>query len=201
MSTEQEQAAPTTGKKQFSPEVKKEAVRLLVEEKLPLDQVAAKIGCCINSLQNWKAKVQQPQKSGSRKQTSRAKGKKHFSAKAKKEAMRLLREEKLSYQQIADQIGCSVTTIKNWKAALPRFKKSSLNPTPTPMDSRRQPNDDKPTTKREPQVTYDDFVRGYWNGGGGKRAVDVLLLPPEIGPEIVRYVNEALRYGYDQFSK
>jgi len=196
MSTEQEQVMSTAGRKYFSPEVKKEAVRLLVEEKLTLDEVAAKIGCCVNSVQNWKAKYHPTKKSGSSEQASPAKGPKNYSSKVRKEAMRLLREGELSYQQIADKIGCSITTIKNWKAMREQSKNTSSKQMPKPIAVLQKPKDEKPATKKEPQIAYDDFVRGYWNGG--TRAVDVLLLPPEIGPDIVRYVNEALKYAYEK---
>ena len=108
--------------------------------------------------------------------------------------MRLLSEGNLSYQQIADQVGCSLTTIKNWKAAQP--KTSSSKQLPKSVVPQTQPKNDKPVAKKESHVTFDDFVRGYWNSG--TRAVDVLLLPPEIGPDVVRYVNEALRYAFEK---
>jgi len=38
-------------------------------------------------------------------------------------------------------------------------------------------------------------VRNFWNEG--TRAVDVLLLPPEFGPKVLNYVNEALKYGFE----
>jgi hypothetical protein len=48
-------------------------------------------------------------------------------------------------------------------------------------------------------MAYEDFVREYWQEG--TKATDVLLLPPEISPAVVRYVNEPLKYAYDQFRK
>ena len=110
--------------------------------------------------------------------------------------MRLIFEEKLTMQQVADKIGCSVSCLHSWKAKHRPSKKSDAKQIPKSVVSQYQPKDDKSVAKKELHVTFDDFVRGYWNSG--TRAVDVLLLPPEIGPDIVRYVNEALRYAYDK---
>ena len=44
-------------------------------------------------------------------------------------------------------------------------------------------------------MDFDTFVRNFWHEG--TRAVDVLLLPPEIGPKVLSYVNEALKYGFE----
>jgi len=198
MSTEQEQATSTTGKKNFSPEEKKEAMRLLFEEKLTLQQVADKIGCTVNSVYAWKAKHQQLKKSDSQKQASPTSAKKHYTAKVRKEALHLLRKGELSFQQIADKIGCSITTIKNWKAAS-TTKKASSKPIPNPAPTQQPPKAISPVAVKKTPIAFDDFVRNYWNQG--TRAVDALLMPPDIGPKVVEYVNEALKYAYDQFRK
>ena len=121
---------------------------------------------------------------------------KRYPVKVRKEAVRLLVEEKLSMKQAAERVGCSVNSIQAWKK---KYQKSGRSASPASKRAaesvaiRRQPKE------KEPQVTYEEFVRNYWNGG--TKAVDVLLLPPEIGPEVIRYVNEALRYAYDQFQR
>jgi hypothetical protein len=45
------------------------------------------------------------------------------------------------------------------------------------------------------KIPYDVLVHDYWQEK--MRAVDILLLPPEIGSKIVNFVNEALRYAYE----
>ena len=50
--------------------------------------------------------------------------------------------------------------------------------------------------KKVTAAEVENVVRAYWQEG--TRAVDVLLLPPEIGPTVLRYVNEALKYAHDR---
>ena len=125
-----------------------------------------------------------------KKRKKRSVTKKGFSAKVREEAMRLIFEEKLSMKDAAAKIGCSVNSVQAWK--------KQYNPEPSVRKTAVQPRISQPQSK-SPQIAFDDFVRNYWNGG--TRAVDVLLLPPEIGPKVVQYVNEALRYAYDQFHR
>ena len=44
---------------------------------------------------------------------------------------------------------------------------------------------------------FDEFVQDYWSECA--EAADVLRLPPDIAPKAVQYVNNVLRYAYDQF--
>ena len=114
----------------------------------------------------------------------------------------MLFEENVSLRQIAEKIGCSLNTIKAWKAKHLKSKKAG---SPAPKQTlktaapQRQPKDNKSPGVKEPPVAFDNFVRNYWNEG--TRAVDVLLLPHPIGPDVVRYVNEALQYAYDRLHK
>jgi transposase-like protein len=117
-------------------------------------------------------------------------GKKGYPLKVKKEAMRLIFEEKFTMKEVAERIGCSVNTIQSWKKKHKKPRKSaSQENAPLPVSR----------SKTVAHLPYEDFVRNYWNDG--TKAVDVLLLPPEIGPEVIRYVNEALQYAYDRLSK
>ena len=120
---------------------------------------------------------------------------KNFSPKERKEALRLIFEENFTLQQAADKIGCSLNSIKAWKMKYPRPKPSG----PKTTTKRQPPKETRTADVKKSRIAFDDFVRNYWNEG--TRAVDVLLLPPEIGPDVVRYVNEALRYAYDHFRK
>jgi len=45
----------TFARKSYSPEAKAEALRLILEEGYTVKQVADRMGCSINSIQNWKA--------------------------------------------------------------------------------------------------------------------------------------------------
>ena len=115
----------------------------------------------------------------------------------KTEAMRLILEEKYSLEQAAAQIGCSTCTIQNWKA------ESRKSPLPVPKKtatkqavSRMRSQQEKTTTLKETQLSLDNFIRNYWDKG--TRAIDVLLLSPEISSKVVQYVNEALKYAYEK---
>ena len=141
---------------------------------------------------------------------------KSFSPETKVEALRLIREDGYTQNQAAEYAGCSVNAIQNWKVAAKAGKikvaaqetKNGANTAEHSVKSvkkaKRQQKGSMATTTRtaatgKPQITSDDFVRDYWNKG--TRAVDALLLPPEIGQKVIQYVNEALRYAYDQFRK
>jgi len=120
--------------------------------------------------------------------TTEKKKTKGFPLKVKKEAMRLIVEEKLPMRTVAERIGCSVNSIQSWKKQYKAKKSKPSTPKSVP-----------PVKQSTAKITYEEFVRDYWSGG--TKAVDVLLLSPETGQEVVKYVNEALRFAYDQFHK
>jgi len=106
--------------------------------------------------------------------------------------MRLIFEEKRPMKEVATKFRCSVNSIQAWKK---QFKvNESGESTPKKVVRPKVPQ-----VKATTPITYEEFVRNYWSNGSN--AVDALLLPPEIGPEVVRCVNEALRFAYDRFSK
>jgi len=111
--------------------------------------------------------------------------------------MRLIFEEKRPMKEVAAQIGCSVNSIQAWKKQY-KAKESGAS-TPKKVVRQKVPQVKVPPPKATAPITYEDFMREFWSSG--TKAVDALLLPPEIGPEVVRYVNEALRFAYDRFSK
>jgi DNA-binding transcriptional regulator YiaG len=128
-------------------------------------------------------------------QTDMAKRKKiTYPAKVRQEAIRLLTEEKLSAKKVAEQLGCSYNTVLTWhKNAFgtpPTGEPSASAKVPVIPPSNSQPK------KAVPEIDFDSFVRSFWNEG--TRAVDVLLLPPEIGPKVINYVNEALKYAFEK---
>ena len=123
-----------------------------------------------------------------------------YSPEVRQKAMRLLTEQKLSVYEVAKRLGCSYATVISWQKkeqsstapaepkATPKAPEdapaASVNPSPKPVQQ-----------KLLPDVDFDTFVRNFWNEG--TRAVDVLLLPPEIGPKVLNYINEALKYGFE----
>jgi transposase-like protein len=119
--------------------------------------------------------------------------KKNYPVKIRKEAMRLIFEDKLTYKEVAAKIGCSINTIHSWR----RQYKAGKSEAAVPKTRVQSKVSQRKKAVATPETSFDDFIRNYWNEG--TRAVDVLLLPPEIGPKVAQYVNEALRYAYDQF--
>lgn len=126
---------------------------------------------------------------------SKSPAKKNYPPKVKKEAMRLIFEENYTLEQTAAAIGCSVGAVRQWKAKHQKAKKT-ISVGKKPKTSPQQPA--KASEQKKPSIDFDEFARQYWQEG--TRAVDVLLLPAEVGPKIVNYVNEALRYAFDKLS-
>ena len=119
-----------------------------------------------------------------------------YSPEVRQKAMRLLTEKKLPATEVAKQLGCSYATVLSWQ------KKEQASTAPAdPKASEAAPAasvNHSPKSEQKkllPEPDFDTFVRDYWNEG--TRAVDVLLLPPEISPKVLNYVNEALKYGFE----
>lgn len=53
---------------------------------------------------------------------------------------------------------------------------------------------DDPQPDQVPSADFDQFVREFWTQGSS--AVDVLMLPEEIRLKVMKYVDDALSYGY-----
>ena len=122
-----------------------------------------------------------------------AKKKITYSNDVRQEAIRLLTEGKLSAAQVAKRLGCSYNTVLSWQ------KKEQCSTTPVkPKASPKVPITPSPNSKQQellPEMDFDTFMRNFWNEG--TRAVDVLLLPPELSPKVVNYVNEALKFAFE----
>ena len=119
-----------------------------------------------------------------------------YSPEVRQKAMRLLTEQKLSGYEVAKRLGCSNTTVLNWQ----KKEQSSTAPADPKVSEAAPAASVNPSPKSDqkkllPEMDFDTFVRKYWNEG--TRAVDVLLLPPEIGPKVLNYVNEALKYAFE----
>ena len=147
-----------------------------------------------------------------------------FSPEVKAEALRLIREDGYTAKQAADYAGCSINAISNWKAAAKKngngkaksAKKivedtESAEPTVKAVKKpKKAGKKSKKVTKKAAKVvsanvapccaaavSFDEFVQGYWSECKGATAV--LQLPPDLAPQAVEYVNNVLRYAYDQF--
>jgi len=135
-----------------------------------------------------------------------ASGRKTFSPETKAEALRLINEEGYTLQQAADQIGCNVNSIQNWRAVAQSGKSKSAKKTKSAKRIKKLRRRRKGVAASavgtaatgEPPITFEEFVQGYWSQH--KDAVEVLQLPPDIAPKAVQYVNKVLRYAYDQFT-
>ena len=117
---------------------------------------------------------------------------KSFSPEARAEALQLLKAGS-SQQEVADQIGCSIASLQSWKRAA-RGKKSG---------KKKKTKSSKKAAAVEAECTceccccvpFEEFVQGYWTEC--PKASEVLKLPPDMMPEAVKYVNNVLKYAYD----
>jgi transposase-like protein len=124
----------------------------------------------------------------------KSKTKKGYPVKVRTEAMRLIFEQHYTSVQVAAQLGCSVACLQKWKKRyLEELDHKSSSPS---AHVNKNTSSNSIDTPNKIPVNFDDFARNYWQEG--TRAVDVLLLSPEIGPKVLNYVNEALRYAYEK---
>ena len=130
-----------------------------------------------------------------------------YSPEVHQEAIRLLSEQNLSAAEVAAKLGCSYWSVVNWRKKEERIRgmrigkrvrkrtrgkeRGEEDKTPAPLPTSPAPLEKSP----RPSTDFDTFVKNFWNKG--TRAVDVLLLPPEIGPKVLNYINEALKYGFE----
>ena len=112
-----------------------------------------------------------------------------FSPEIREKAVRMFKQGQ-SQRKIAKKLGCAPETVRRWK----QLYEESI--AARPIVENDTPNEKATIPKKAKSVEFEEFVRGYWQEG--TRAVDVLLLPPEIGPLVLNYVNEALKYAYER---
>ena len=60
-------------------------------------------------------------------------------------------------------------------------------------------NTESPAPETPPQISFETFVRNFWTDKA--RAVDVLLLPPDLRLRITENVKQALKYAWDAMGK
>jgi transposase len=118
---------------------------------------------------------------------------KSFSPETRAEALRLLKEG-LPQKEIAERIGCSIPSLQSWKkqAGGKKKKKAKLS---KKNAAAVKTTDAECTCECCNCVPFEDFVRDYWTKN--PNAGEVLKLPPDMMPEAVKYVNDVLKYAYD----
>jgi len=127
---------------------------------------------------------------------------KSYSPETKAEALRLILEEGYTAKQVADQMGCSVNSVQNWKATEPTAKSAKKGKkSRKAKKAKRQQKDVAVTTAgavsaKKPLVSFDEFVQGYWSECAG--AMDIMRLSPDITPQAVEHINNVLRYAYNR---
>jgi len=119
---------------------------------------------------------------------------KSFSVEEKAEALRLLKDGH-TLKEVAQQVGCSVASLQSWKKATGGKQKSKKKK----AKSSKKVAAVEATTECDCEscccVSFEEFARGYW--AEAPHAEKVLSLPPDIMPEAVQYINNVLKYAYD----
>jgi len=137
-----------------------------------------------------------------------------FTPEIKAEALRLIREEKYTAKEAAEYAGCSLAAIQQWKVAAKAGKiKVATNGAESAEPAVKSVKKTRKTRRRrkgttvstattapavKPMITFNEFVQDYWSEYPS--AMDVMRLPVNITPKAVEYVNNVLRYAYNQFS-
>jgi len=122
---------------------------------------------------------------------------KNFTAKEKEKALKLMANG-VPQSEVAEQIGCSVFSLRAWKKDAKNGASVAVDECETPQCCIDNGCSDAPAKPKNGSA--DDFVRKFWNKN--YRAVDMLLTPKELSPEeAVKLVNEALVYAYENLQK
>ena len=116
---------------------------------------------------------------------------KSFSPEARAEALQLLKDGH-SQKEIADQVGCSIASLQSWKRQA-RGKKNGKKKTKS--GKRAAAVEAECTCECCCCIPFEEFVHGYWTQY--PKAGEVLKLPPDMMPEAVKYVNNVLKYAYE----
>jgi len=122
---------------------------------------------------------------------------KTFSAEERANALQLLKDG-TPQKEVADQIGCSVASLQSWKQQA-KGKKNGKK--------KRAKSSKKVAVKADAECTceccncipFEDFVQGYWTKN--PKANEVMKLPPDMMPEAVKYVNNVLKYAYENLGR
>jgi len=119
---------------------------------------------------------------------------KSFSPEARAEALQLLKDGH-SQKEVADQIGCSIASLQSWKQQAGGKKNGKKKKAKSTQKVATVEVAEECTCECCSCVSFEDFVQDYWTKC--PKASEVLKLPPNLMPEAVKYVNNVLKYAYD----
>ena len=119
---------------------------------------------------------------------------KSFSTEARAEALQLLKDG-YPQKEVAEQIGCSIASLQSWKKAAGgkkngKKKKAKSTKKVAAIEATTECN-----CEHRCCVSFEDFVHDYWTKC--PKAGEVLKLPPDMMPEAVKYINNVLKYAYN----
>jgi len=120
---------------------------------------------------------------------------KSFSAEEKATALQLLKDG-IPQKDIAAQIGCSIASLQSWKQQA-KGKKSGKKKK-AKSSKKVAAVDAECTCECCNGIPFEDFVQGYW--AKSPKAGEVMKLPPDMMPEAVKYVNNVLKYAYENLA-
>jgi Trp operon repressor len=124
--------------------------------------------------------------------------KKTFSQKDKAKAVQMMLDGNIPQKQIAKKFKCSLASLQQWKRAAQDGEAEHAEYTETATAQKNCKC--AATCHSAKNGAADDFVRKYWSKN--YRAVDMLLTPKDVSSVgLVKIVNEALQYAYDQKQK
>ena len=119
---------------------------------------------------------------------------KSFSPEERAEALQLLKDG-IPQKEIAEQIGCSIASLQSWKKQAGGKKNGKKRKAKSNKKSAAVEATAECTCECCNCIPFDEFVRDYWSQC--PKAGEVLKLPPDMMPEAVRYVNNVLKYAYE----
>ena len=119
---------------------------------------------------------------------------KSFSADERAEALQLLKDGH-TLKDVAQQIGCSVASLQSWKKQAGGKKNGKKKKAKSKKKVAAVEVAEECNCECCNCVPFEDFVHDYW--AEAPNAGEVLKLPPDMMPEAVKYINNVLKYAYD----
>ena len=165
----------------------------LYENGMSLDEIAVGFGCgrqtVISVLQRYGVKV-------------RARGFVGQLTLKKRGQMLAMYEAGYSGAEIASKFDCGLAAVTSVIGLTTR--KSEIVQRIAPMPNSKAVDDpientESPASATPPQIPFETFVWNFW--ADKARAVDVLLLPPDLRLKITENVEEALAYAWNSLGK
>ena len=123
---------------------------------------------------------------------------KTFSAEERAHALQLLKDG-TPQKEIAEQIGCSVASLQSWKQQAKGKKNGKKKRAKSSRKAVAIKAETECTCECCNGIPFKDFVHGYWTKSS--KAGEVMKLPPDMMPEAVKYVNNVLKYAYENLGK